>query len=424
MNVISLGVNLATLESNPGVVQMVNNDGTGLWVVDGPSYNPNEWHQITLEFDCLNTSVSGSTGSYYYRWDGGALNGPYGMVDPITYFDYLACMGGSPGTNCYGDFFYDDFYIGVNGRPGGPTNCWAELPAATGVEVFANYSTDQDNPVYGIVTGDETDTHTVDGTTEDIREVAVNDVPTWANYTVDLDVPVEGVVTNDYTNVDEIFPPDGLTEDITEVIGAGGSTFIDYYTDLDIPVNGTVTGTEANTHGAGTQDIEEITNGGNFWFNYSTNMDIPVQGTVTGTHVLTQILDGSSQEILEVVASKKSPGPGPGPFAQTYYTDRPTFDGDAGPLPIEDFEAITVGAGAILGMDGPIDEFTNNGPVSPGDILPGIRLLEEQWTRQSRGHIAGHSAPGGPTSGRRCNGCYWCRLGWRSIKNRCHQLLH
>jgi len=291
MTLISLGINLASLEANPGVVQLVNNDGAGLWVVDGPTYNANEWHQITIEFDCLDTGVSSSTGTYYYRWDGGALNGPYGMIDPITYFDYLACMGGSPGTNSYGDFYYDDFYIGVNGRPGGPTNCWAELPAPTGLEVFANYSTDLDIPVEGIITGTEANTHTVDGTTQDIREEALNDVYTWANLTTDMDIPDHGIIAGTEANTHG-----AGTEDITEV-PIGGWAFANYTTDLDIPGNGTVVGTEAATHGAGTQTFTEVQFGGDVWANYTTALDVPSHGTVVGTEAATH--GAGTQDITE-----------------------------------------------------------------------------------------------------------------------------
>jgi hypothetical protein len=379
MTAIGLGQNLASLAGDPGEVDFVDNDGTGNWVVNGPSYNPNEWHRIGIDYDCLDTSHSGSTGTYWYTWDGGPQQGPYGMIGAAQYLDFLVCDGGA--TDTFGDFFYDDFSMSLNAMPGPPTNCWAEVPPPTGVEVFGNYSTDQDNPIEGVVTNTEVETHTVDGATEDVREVTFGDVPIWANYTPDQDNPDHGVVVNDYTNIDEVSPPDGATEEIIEII-PGGSTWISYSTDQDNPWNGTVIGTEVNTHtiDAITQDITEIQNGGNIWLNYSANSDIPVQGTVTGTFLDTQILDGVEQEILEVNSSKKStllPGPGPQPGAQVYYNNRALFDAAAGPLPIEDFEAITAAPGSITGMTGPIDENTNNGPVTPGMILPGIRLLED-----------------------------------------------
>ncbi|MEE9366114.1 MAG: hypothetical protein V3W44_05445, partial [Dehalococcoidales bacterium] len=96
MTAIGLGMNLASLEGDPGEVDFVDNDGTGNWVVNGPTYGMNEWHQIGLIYDCNNWSHSGSTGTYYYTWDGGAPQGPYGMIGAAGYLDFLVCDGGSP----------------------------------------------------------------------------------------------------------------------------------------------------------------------------------------------------------------------------------------------------------------------------------------------------------------------------------------
>jgi hypothetical protein len=298
ITIISLGLNLATLQANPGVVQFVNNDGAGFWVVDGPTYNANEWHQITIEYNCEEMSVSGSTGSYYYRWDGGATVGPYGMMDPAAFFGMFICFGGAPDT--YGDFFYDDFSLVMSANPTAPTNCWAKIQESTASVLYANYTTDLDNPLEGIVTGTEANTH---GTgTENIQEFAINDPPTWTNNTVVQDFPVQGTVFNTYTNIDEIFPPDTLTEEITEVIGTGGSTYINYSTDQDIPWDGVVTGTEANTHGAGSEDIQEVRYGGDIWNNYTTQADVVWgHGTVTGTEADTHTIDAVTQNIQEVM---------------------------------------------------------------------------------------------------------------------------
>ncbi len=71
-------------------------------------------------------------------------------------------------------------------------------------------------------------------------------------------------------------------------VGSGGGvdTWANYTTDLD-PVDaanhGTVAGTEANTHGAGVQTIQEVAGGANNYANYTVDLDQPnaaVHGTV------------------------------------------------------------------------------------------------------------------------------------------------
>ncbi len=119
MTVFSMGVNLATLEGIPGETHFVDYDGTGNWIINGPTYNANEWHQIGIDYDCLNTSHSGSTGTFFYTWDGGPQQGPYGMIGAAGYLDFLVCDGGA--TDTYGDFFYDDFSLSLYAVPGPPT---------------------------------------------------------------------------------------------------------------------------------------------------------------------------------------------------------------------------------------------------------------------------------------------------------------
>jgi len=182
MTIISLGVNLVDYSGMDGQSQFVNNDGAGFWVVDGPTYAPNTWHQVTLDYDCSDYGVSGSTGSFTYSWDGGPPQGPYGMADPVAYLDFIEIDGNAPDT--FGDFYYDDFYLTVNEMPGAPTNCWAEQPSG-GVE-------------------------------------------TWDNYTVDQDNAVEGTVAGTFNDINEKPPtaPDGVTQDITEDVISGGTSTV------------------------------------------------------------------------------------------------------------------------------------------------------------------------------------------------------
>jgi hypothetical protein len=91
--------------------------------------------------------------------------------------------------------------------------------------------------------------------------------------------------------------------------GGGVDTFVNYTTDLDIPQHGNVVGTEANTHGAGTEDIQEVDIGGlTIFANYTVDLDQPNaanHGTVTGTYQdIDEInpADGNFQTITEVVS--------------------------------------------------------------------------------------------------------------------------
>ncbi len=148
----------------------------------------------------------------------------------------------------------------------------------------------------------------------------------------------------------------------------------------------TVTLTVMDTIGQTGSDIIEVNVAyESIYVDFLTDLDKPKHGTVTGTHVLTHVLDGSTQQIQEVIFSTKSapgatplsPGPGPNPSAQVYYTDRPTFDADAGPLPFfEDFEEANVPPPGENSFTGPLDQFTNNGIFQWGDIEPGIRFVD------------------------------------------------
>jgi len=69
-----------------------------------------------------------------------------------------------------------------------------------------------------------------------------------------------------------------------------------------------------------------------------------------------------------------SGNPMSGSRAVTYYSDRGIFDADNPGLPVEDFENGNIPAFAIIAINNPLDEFTNNGIYSPGDVLPGIQI--------------------------------------------------
>ena len=97
----------------------------------------------------------------------------------------------------------------------------------------------------------------------------------------------------------------------------------------------------------------------------------------------TSVYIGASNDPEDIqsasVVTPLSPGPGPTPGAQVYYTDRPTFDTDTGPLPFfEDFEEAydNVSANGGGSFDAPLDENTNNEWFKPGDIEPGIQFWD------------------------------------------------
>jgi len=60
----------------------------------------------------------------------------------------------------------------------------------------------------------------------------------------------------------------------------------------------------------------------------------------------------------------------------TVFLDRSNFTSAAPGLPCEDFEEARVGAGSALGFPAPLDATTNNVPILPGEILPGIRFQD------------------------------------------------
>ncbi len=98
----------------------------------------------------------------------------------------------------------------------------------------------------------------------------------------------------------------------------------------------------------------------------------------------TSVYIGASNNLEDILESASvvtplSQGPGPKPRAQVYYTDRPTFNADTGPLPFfEDFQEASdnisdIGPGSF---DAPLDENTNNEWFEPGDIEPGIQFWD------------------------------------------------
>jgi hypothetical protein len=59
----------------------------------------------------------------------------------------------------------------------------------------------------------------------------------------------------------------------------------------------------------------------------------------------------------------------------TFYTDRATFDAAHPGLPLEDYSNTNIPPNSVLNCPGPFDSNTNNGCFSPGDILPGISVV-------------------------------------------------
>jgi len=105
----------------------------------------------------------------------------------------------------------------------------------------------------------------------------------------------------------------------------------------------------------------------------------------------TSIFIGANEDVGDPL----SPGPGPRPGAQVYYTSRATFDADTGPLPFfEDFEEGNVNASGPFG--GVLDETTDNGYFKPGDIEPGIRLQDNPGP-DSNGLVLIYGGIGPPT---------------------------
>lgn len=60
----------------------------------------------------------------------------------------------------------------------------------------------------------------------------------------------------------------------------------------------------------------------------------------------------------------------------TFYTVRADFEVDFPGLTVEDFEEANVAAGAVATCQAPIDENSNDGCFSPGDIIPGVQFQD------------------------------------------------
>jgi hypothetical protein len=59
----------------------------------------------------------------------------------------------------------------------------------------------------------------------------------------------------------------------------------------------------------------------------------------------------------------------------TFYTSRAVFDAAHPGIPLEDFGNTNVPPNSVMACDGPFNSQTNNGCFSPGDILPGISIV-------------------------------------------------
>ena len=58
------------------------------------------------------------------------------------------------------------------------------------------------------------------------------------------------------------------------------------------------------------------------------------------------------------------------------FATRASFDAAAGPLPVETFEEGNVSAGIAIGCPAPLDSSSSNTCFSPGDIVPGLQLVD------------------------------------------------
>lgn len=105
----------------------------------------------------------------------------------------------------------------------------------------------------------------------------------------------------------------------------------------------------------------------------------------------------SGQPVPDAAPAAAS-APAAAPEAVAFYYDRPTFDGDFPGLPVEDYENANVNPTDILGFGMPLDENTDNGIFSPGDILPGISFSASEGDLGSELVILGGASGFGETS--------------------------
>ena len=62
------------------------------------------------------------------------------------------------------------------------------------------------------------------------------------------------------------------------------------------------------------------------------------------------------------------------PGGLTFYTDRTSFDADNPGLPVETWPSSFVGANSVCSNFSPLNENTNDGCFSAGDVMPGIEI--------------------------------------------------
>lgn len=91
-------------------------------------------------------------------------------------------------------------------------------------------------------------------------------------------------------------------------------------------------------------------------------------------------------------------GVGPAAAELVFYTDRPTFNAANPGLPVEDFEEARVPPIGVIGFDGPLNSMTNNLVFQPGEILPGVSIVDRPMAPGDTGLAATAPPFGGTTS--------------------------
>ena len=75
--------------------------------------------------------------------------------------------------------------------------------------------------------------------------------------------------------------------------------------------------------------------------------------------------------------------------AQTYYTDRTTFETDNPGLNTEDFESGTIATPPICLFDGPVNSSGDGTCFGPGDLLPGVNYNASNATSPNMALVEG-----------------------------------
>ncbi len=121
ITIISLGTDLGS-GFHPGSLQFVDNDGSGYWIVPGPTFAPNTWNKLGIRYDCVASTFTPVWNDVDF--------GTYGMYHAAIDLTYIEFYGGAPDVPA--DFYFDDVSLYIPGPPEAHTGLTVEHWAPAG----------------------------------------------------------------------------------------------------------------------------------------------------------------------------------------------------------------------------------------------------------------------------------------------------